>query len=138
MEPTATHIGIEPGSGLIGRFGDTVILIPRGSSAARGADETARDLFDLAAAVASGGQRSAGTMAARLAAWVIGHMSGDVTPFGIVTPVDDGVVVFLRGAVWCCGHRGLRNPPAVRRAGADLGRSDAARYVRAAGDRRHG
>ena len=101
MEPTATHIGIEPGSGLIGRFGDTVILIPGGSSAARGADETARELFDLAAAVASGGQRQAGTMAARLAAWVIGHMSGDVTPFGIVTPVDDGVVVFLRGAVWC-------------------------------------
>ena len=101
MEPTATHIGIEPGSGLIGRFGDTVILIPGGSSAAPGADETARDLFDLAAAVASGGQRAAGTMAARLAAWVIGHMTGDVTPFGIVTPVDDGVVVFLRGAVWC-------------------------------------
>ena len=101
MEPTATHIGIEPRSGLIGRFGDTVILIPGGSSAARGADETARELFDLAAAVASGGQRPAGTMAARLAAWVIGHMSGDVTPFGIVTPVDDGVVVFLRGAVRC-------------------------------------
>ena len=101
MEPTATHIGIEPGSGLIGRFGDTVILIPGGSSAAPGADGTARDLFDLAAAVASGGQRAAGTMAARLAAWVIGHMTGDVTPFGIVTPVDDGVVVFLRGAVWC-------------------------------------
>ena len=101
MEPTATHIGIEPGSGLIGRFGDTVILIPGGSSAAPGADETARELFDLAAAVASGGQRPAGTMAARLAAWVIGHMSGDVTPFGIVTPVDDGVVVFLRGAVRC-------------------------------------
>lgn len=106
MEPTATHIGIEPGSGLIGRFGDTVILIPRGSSAARGADETARELIGLAAAVASGGQRSAGTMAARLAAWVIGHMSGDVTPFGIVAPVDDGVVVFLRGAVWCAVTEG--------------------------------
>ena len=106
MEPTATHIGIEPGSGLIGRFGDTVILIPHGSSAARGADETARELLDLAAAVASGGQQSAGTMAARLAAWVIGHMSGDVTAFGIVAPVDDGVVVFLRGAVWCAVTEG--------------------------------
>jgi len=106
MEPTATHIGIEPGSGLIGRFGDTVILIPRGSSAARGADETARELIGLTAAVASGGQRSAGPMAARLAAWVIGHMSEDVTPFGIVAPVDDGVVVFLRGAVWCAVTEG--------------------------------
>ena len=30
MEQMTTHIGIEPGSGLVGRFGDTVILIPRG------------------------------------------------------------------------------------------------------------
>jgi hypothetical protein len=100
MEPT-THIGIEPGSGLIGRFRETVILIPRGSPAADGADEAARELIDLAAAVASDRQQPAGVIAARLAAWVIGHMAGDVTAFGVVAPVDDGVVVFLRGAVWC-------------------------------------
>jgi hypothetical protein len=29
MEQTTTRMGIEPGRGLIGRFGDTVILIPR-------------------------------------------------------------------------------------------------------------
>lgn len=100
MEPI-THIGIEPGSGLIGRFGDTVILIPRGSPAAHGADEAARELIDLAGAVASDRQQSAGVIAARLAAWVIGHMAGDVTAFGVVAPVDDGVVVFLRGPVRC-------------------------------------
>jgi hypothetical protein len=38
-------------------------------------------------------------IAARLASWVIGHMSEDVTAFGIVVPVQDGVVMFLRGAV---------------------------------------
>ena len=39
-------------------------------------------------------------IAARLAAWVVGHMAEDVTAFGIVVPVQDGVVMFLRGAVW--------------------------------------
>jgi hypothetical protein len=100
MEPT-THIAIEPGSGLIGRFGDTVILIPRGSPAAHGADEAARELIGLAGAVASDRQQPAGVIAARLAAWVVGHMAGEVTAFGVVAPVDDGIVVFLRGAVRC-------------------------------------
>jgi hypothetical protein len=100
MEQTTTHIGIEPGSGLIGRFGDTVILIPRGAAAAP-RDEVARELLDLAAAVASDRQQPANMTAARLAAWVVGHMPEDVTAFGIAAPVDDGVVVFLRGAVWC-------------------------------------
>ena len=38
---------------------------------------------------------------ARLAAWVIGPLAEDVLAFGIVVPVRDGVVMFLRGAVWC-------------------------------------
>jgi FHA domain len=106
MEPTATHLGIEPGSGLIGRFGDTVILIPRGSPAAPGADEAARELIDLAAAVACDRDKPATMIAARLAGWVIGHMAGNVIPFGVVTPVAVGVVVFLRGAVWCAVTEG--------------------------------
>ena len=100
MEQMTTHVGIEPGHGLVGRFGDTVILIPRGEAAA-GPDEAARELLDLAAAVASDRQVPASTIAARLAAWVIGRLSGDVPAFGIVAPVRDGVVMFLRGAVWC-------------------------------------
>ena len=95
-----THIGIEPGRGLVGRFGDTVILIPRGEAGA-GPDEAARELLDLAAAVASDRQVPANTIAARLAAWVIGRLSADALAFGIVVPVRDGVVMFLRGAVWC-------------------------------------
>jgi pSer/pThr/pTyr-binding forkhead associated (FHA) protein len=100
------HIGIEPGSGLIGRFGDTIILIPRGSSAAPGSDQAIRELIDLAAGVVSHSQQSASAIAARLAGWVIGHMSEDVTPFGVVAPVRDGLVVFLRGAVWCAVTEG--------------------------------
>ncbi|WP_300614522.1 hypothetical protein, partial [Trebonia sp.] len=100
MEEMTTHIGIEAGNGLVGRFGDTVVLIPRGAPAV-GADETARELIELAAAVASDREVPASAIAARLAGWVIGHLAGDLTAFGIVTPVPDGVVVFLRGAVWC-------------------------------------
>ena len=100
MEQMTTHVGIEPGRGLVGRFGDTVILIPRGEAAA-GPDEAARELLDLAAAVASDRQVPASMIAARLAAWVIGRLAGDAIAFGIVVPVRDGVVMFLRGAVWC-------------------------------------
>ena len=100
MEQMTTHVGIEPGRGLVGRFGDTVILIPRGEGAA-GPDEATRELLDLAAAVASDRRVPPSTIAARLAAWVIGRLAGDALAFGIVVPVRDGVVMFLRGAVWC-------------------------------------
>ena len=43
----------------------------------------------------------ASMIAARLAGWVIGRMREDAVAFGIVAPVHDGVVMFLRGAVWC-------------------------------------
>jgi hypothetical protein len=98
MEQKTTHVGIEPGSGLVGRFGDTVILIP--NEAAGKTDEAAEDLIGLAAALASD-RLPASAIAARLAAWVIGRMPADHTAFGIMAPVPDGVVMFLRGAVWC-------------------------------------
>ena len=77
MEQMASRIGIEPGSGLVGRFGDTVVLIRRGGPAAGGADQSAGELLELAAAVASDRQLPATVIAARLASWVIGHMSED-------------------------------------------------------------
>jgi hypothetical protein len=100
MEQMTMHIGIEPGSGLVGRFGDTVIVIPRGASAA-GTDEAVRELLGIVAAVAADSQLSASMVAARLAGWVIGRMPEDAIAFGMVAPVSDGVVMFLRGAVWC-------------------------------------
>ena len=100
MEQLTTRIGIEPGPGLVGRFGDTVILIRRGQATA-GLDEAAQELLGLAAEVGSDRQAPASAIASRLAAWVLGHMSGDAPAFGIVAPMRDGVVMFLRGAVWC-------------------------------------
>jgi hypothetical protein len=102
MDEMTTHVGIEPGDGLVGRFGDAVIVIPAGAAAAgESSSEAASELLGLAAAVASDRQLPASAIAARLATWVIGRMSEDVVPFGIVVPVDDGVVMFLRGAVRC-------------------------------------
>ena len=100
MEQLSTRIGIESGLGLVGRFGDTVILIPRDQAAAD-PDKTTSELLGLAAEVGSDRHAPAGTIASRLAAWVIGHMSGEAPAFGIVAPMRDGVVMFLRGAVWC-------------------------------------
>ncbi len=101
MEQMTTHIGIEPGCGLVGRFGDTVILIPRDAATEGDANEVAEELLDLAAAIASGPELPASMIAARLATWVVSHMRDDGVAFGIVAPVHDGVVMFLRGAVWC-------------------------------------
>jgi hypothetical protein len=96
-----TRIGIEPGSGLVGRFGDTVILIPHGASAVGDDDEAAGELLGLCAGVAADPERPASVIAARLASWVIGRMPDDATAFAVVVPVRDGNVMFLRGAVWC-------------------------------------
>jgi hypothetical protein len=100
MEDMTTRVGIVAGTGLVGRFGDTVVLIPPGEPAA-GADDSARDLIGLAKAVAADRHAPATEIAVRLAGWVFGRMTGEITSFGIVTPVPEGVVLFLRGAVSC-------------------------------------
>ena len=100
MDQTTTRIGIEPGLGLVGRFGDTAILIPRGQGGGA-PDQAIGELLALAAEVGSDRHAPASSIASRLAGWVIGHMSGEAPAFGIVAPMRDGVVMFLRGAVWC-------------------------------------
>jgi hypothetical protein len=105
MESTTMHIGIEPGDGLVGRFGDAVILIPAYDGGA-GGGEAARELLALAAAIAADRRLPADAIATRLATWVIGRMPNGVIPFGIVVPTGDGVVMFLRGAVWCAVTEG--------------------------------
>ena len=88
---------IEPGNDLIGRFGDTVVLISRAGAT----EVSASDLLRLVADLSADREAPATAVATRLAGWVLGHLSGDVTAFGIVAPVPDGVVVFLRGPVRC-------------------------------------
>ena len=88
---------IEPGNDLIGRFDDTVVLISR-----TGATEaSANELLGLVAELAADREAAATAVATRLASWVLGHLAGNSAAFGIVAPVPDGVVVFLRGPVQC-------------------------------------
>src|SRR5882757_2551293 len=91
------RVSIEPGNDLVGRFGDTVVLISRGNATDAGASE----LLGLVGDLAADREAPATAVAARLAGWVLGHIAGDVAPFGIVVPVPDGAVVFLRGPVRC-------------------------------------
>lgn len=91
------RVSIEPGNDLIGRFADTVVLIARGGAT----DESAPELLGLVAELAADREAPATAVAARLAGWVLGRLPGDIAPFGIVAPVPDGVVVFLRGPVQC-------------------------------------
>jgi FHA domain len=91
------RVSIEPGNDLVGRFGDTVVLISRDGTA----DASAGELLGLVAELAADHEAPATVVAARLAGWVLDHLPGNIAPFGIVVPVPDGVVVFLRGPVRC-------------------------------------
>jgi FHA domain len=95
------RLSIEPGNDVVGRYGDTVVLISRGGTA------DPSELLGLVAEIAADRGAPATAVAARLASWVLGHLSGDAGAagnagaFGIVVPVPDGIVVFLRGPVRC-------------------------------------
>jgi hypothetical protein len=91
-------VGIEPGAGLVGRFGDLAILVLPGQE--DGAADATESLLGIAAS-ASDAQVPPGKIAARLATWAIGRMDEGHIAFAIVAPVPDGVWMFLRGAVWC-------------------------------------
>lgn len=96
MDDGTTRVGIGPGTGLVGRFGGAVVLIAPDAAA----DEAATgELLDLVRAAAEA-EHPGGAIAARLAAWVGGRTPSDGSAFGVVAPVEDGVVVFLRGPVW--------------------------------------
>jgi hypothetical protein len=91
------RVSIEPGNDLVGRFGDTVVLISRNGAA----DASVSELLGLVADLAANPGAPATAVAARLAGWVLGNLSGSVAAFGIVTPVPEGAVVFLRGPMRC-------------------------------------
>ncbi len=133
VEFTVTmRVSIEPGNDLVGRFGDTVVLISRGGAT----DASANELLGLVADLASDREAPATAVAARLAGWVLGHIAGDVAAvrdrrassrWRRRLPARPGAMH---------GERGRRCPGSLRRAGADLGGPDPSRHVRLAGDRR--
>ncbi|WP_018333236.1 FHA domain-containing protein [Actinomycetospora chiangmaiensis] len=90
--PCLLRVGVERGEGLVARYGDVVVLVV-------GEEEQAERLVDAVETAAAGG--SAGRIAAALAQWVAGRPDPDPVAFGLVVPVPDGLVVLLRGEVWC-------------------------------------
>src|SRR4051794_2950202 len=93
MDDTTSRVGVVAGPGLVGRFGEAVVLV------AGDGDAPAGDLLDLVETAAAESDQPGAAIAARLAGWIGAHPPGDVA-FGLVAPVPDGVVVFLRGPVW--------------------------------------
>ena len=91
--PDLLRVGVESGESLVARFGDTVVLV-----AGEDDDQTGH-LLDAVGAAAS--DLTAGGIAGGLARWIADRPADDPTAFGLVTPISDGVVVFLRGDVWC-------------------------------------
>jgi hypothetical protein len=98
MRDGTARVGVAAGSSLVGRFGNAVVLIVGDAVADVGGP--ADELLDLVEAAAAEAELSGTVIAARLAGWVGGRLAGDDTAFAVVAPVRDGVVVFLRGAVW--------------------------------------
>ncbi|WP_091368847.1 FHA domain-containing protein [Geodermatophilus telluris] len=86
-------MGLTPGDDLVARFGDVVLLVP-----GDGADDGVAELLGLVEAAAAEDDPGS-ALATRLLGWAGGRRPGEGTPFGVVAPVADGVVVLLRGAV---------------------------------------
>ena len=95
MHDGTARVGVAAGPGLVGRFGDAVILIA-GDAAAGPVGE----LLDILEGAVAEAEPPGAVIAARLAGWVGSRLSSDETAFGVVAPVADGVVVFLRGPMW--------------------------------------
>ncbi|HWC38194.1 MAG TPA: FHA domain-containing protein [Acidimicrobiales bacterium] len=96
MDTSSAHVAVHPGDGLVGRFGDTVLLI--------GGPVSEEDPFveELVATVEVGS--AAGALPGAALAQRIGELlfragSAGVASFGVVTPVEGGALVLLHGDV---------------------------------------
>jgi hypothetical protein len=89
------HVGVEPGSGLVARFGDALILIADRD----GETEAAEALLQAVASAASAATPPGVRIATQLAGIVVGWQPYGGPGFGVVAPIDDGYVVLLHGPV---------------------------------------
>jgi hypothetical protein len=108
MAASRSHIGVEPGDGLVGRFGETVLLV---------AGPIAHDdpfIEDLVATVeASVGEASlpGAALAHRVGELLFGAESDEAASFAVVAPVEGGALVLLHGQV----DAEVSRPSGVRR-----------------------
>jgi hypothetical protein len=84
-------VSIARGDGLVARFGDTVMYI---------ADATASaDQLLGAVEAAAATDRPGAAIAERLAPLAFGAGAAHISPFGVLTPTAEGLIVILRGKV---------------------------------------
>jgi FHA domain len=96
VDASSSHIAVQPGDGLVGRFGDTVLLI------AGPVSEEDPFVEELVATVEAGGAERAlpgAALAQRIGELLFRVGSGHVASFGVVAPVEGGALVLLHGDV---------------------------------------
>lgn len=96
MEASSAHIGVQPGDGLVGRFGDSVLLI------AGPVSEEDAFVEQLLATVEAGAATAAvpgAVLAQRVGEVLFRADLARVPAFGVVAPVEGGALVLLHGDV---------------------------------------
>ncbi|MFE7745809.1 FHA domain-containing protein [Nocardia sp. NPDC057455] len=102
----SAQIEVLPGAHLVASASDVVVVVAhRGDSAVTAATVAARTmtaLLDIVrSAVARDRSRSGRAVARLVTTWLMGLSNGEEeeVEFGVITPVDDGLAVFLHGGV---------------------------------------
>ncbi len=96
MDASSAHIAVQPGDGLVGRFGDTVLLV------AGPVSEEDPFVEHLVATVEAGGAETdvpGAALAQRIGELLFRAGSAHVASFGLVAPVEGGALVLLHGDV---------------------------------------
>ena len=91
-----TRIAVQSGDGLVGRFGDTALLIP---VYAPEEVQFVEELMATAEASAAEGALPGPVLARRIGELILRAGSGAVPSFGVVSQVEGGAVVLLHGEV---------------------------------------
>jgi hypothetical protein len=96
VDASSAHIAVHPGDGLVGRFGDTVLLIAGPVSEE---DPFVEELVATVEAGSAEGARPGAALAQRIGELLFRAGSAGVASFGVVTPVEGGALVLLHGDV---------------------------------------
>jgi hypothetical protein len=108
MAASTSHIGVEPGDGLVGRFGETVLLV---AGPVAGDDPFVEDLVATVEAGVSDAALPGAALAHRVGELLFGAESGEAASFAVVAPVEGGALVLLHGQV----DAEISRPSGVRR-----------------------
>ena len=96
MDASSAHIAVQPGDGLVGRFGDTVLLVAGPVSEE---DPFVEHLVGTVEAGAAETDVPGAALAQRIGELLFRADSAHVASFGLVAPVEGGALVLLHGDV---------------------------------------